>query len=393
MTSLHLQRHGARIQARGRSRIAMLCAALAVSACSPKQQVQPPAGAPAVAAVTQQAGALLAAGYAGQFEAPPVSGPAATRGKTVWHISCGEAFSACSEMSKSFREAGELLGWKVSIVDGAASPDTASSLIRQAIAAKVDAVSLVTFDCGGIKAGLLAAREAKMPVVQMGSYECEGTPLFAAGVSLLGSADPDVFWRKWGAARAEFLAARLGCEREVLSIEESSQRAQQAVARALSRRYSEVCPNGKLTPVPFTFAQVPGESTQIFSSALLANPRAGALTWMPDALLGLGLEGAIKQNAPVGMLKAGAEGLAANLEAMRGQVQDTIVYLPWDWIIWGLADTVNRVLAGENRATLPSEGTGFMYIDREHNLPPRGQSVKLPVDFKGAYAKVWRGQP
>jgi ribose transport system substrate-binding protein len=53
---------------------------------------------------------------------------------------------------------------------------------------------------------------------------------------------------------------------------------------------------------------------------------------------------------------------------------------------------VNRILAGEDPKTMPNEGTGFEYIDKEHNLPPEGQIFNPSLDFKAAYLKVWNSK-
>jgi len=343
--------------------------------------------------------ALLEAGYAGDYSPPPETGPVAQQGKNVWYISCGEAFLACSDMSRAFEAAGDVLGWNVTLVDGAASPDTATSLIRQAIAAKADGIVANAFDCPGVKAGLLEAKAANITTVSFGSYDCDdpqfggGESLYTAIVKMLDSTNVNDLWAEWSKLRAEYIAAKLEPNGggKVLDINETGQVVHQVIHDAFVARMEEVCPSCELVDVEFEFSQVPTESSQIFQSALLANPDAKALTWDTDALMALGLEPVIKQAAPDGMLLSGGEGLSINLDAIRAGTQDSAVYFPFEWSTWGVADTLNRIFAGEDPETLPSEGGGFIVIDEEHNLPPAGEAPVTPIDFKAMYTQVWAG--
>ena len=343
--------------------------------------------------------ALLQAGYEGSYSPPPETGPTAQQGKNVWYISCGEAFLACSDMSRAFDAAGQALGWNVTLVDGAASPDTATSLIRQAIAAKADGIVANAFDCPGVKAGLLEAQQAGIVTVGFGSYDCDdpqfggGESLYTAIVKMLDSTNVNDLWSKWSHLRAEYIAAKVEPEGggKVLEIHETGQAVHKVIHEAFVERLEELCPSCELVDVEFEFSQVPTESSQIFQSALLANPDAKVLTWDTDALMALGLEPVIKQAAPDGMLLAGGEGLSINLDAIRAGTQDSAVYFPFEWSTWAAADTLNRVLAGEDPENLPSEGGGFIVIDEEHNLPPAGEAPVTPIDFKTMFQQVWAG--
>jgi ribose transport system substrate-binding protein len=357
------------------------------------------AGSATTAAGGNDLEAIMAAGYAGSFEPPPESGPPAQAGKNVWYISCGEAFLACADMSRYFQEAGEALGWDVTVVDGAASPDTATTLIRQAVAAKADAIVTNAFDCPAVKSGLLEAKEAGIVTMTLGSYDCDdpqfggGESLYTGIVKMLGSTSAGELFAKWSERRAEYIAGKLEPNGggKVLEINETGQVNHQAMSKAFKARLAELCPSCELVDVPFEFSQVPTESSQIFQSALLANPDAKALAWDTDALMGLGLETVIKQSAPEGMLLAGGEGLSINIDAIRNGTQDSAVLYPFEWTTWGVADSLNRIFAGEDPKSLPSQGGGFIFIDEENNLPPEGEQPTVPVDFKSMYKKVWAG--
>jgi ribose transport system substrate-binding protein len=56
-----------------------------------------------------------------------------------------------------------------------------------------------------------------------------------------------------------------------------------------------------------------------------------------------------------------------------------------------LANTLNRVFAGEDPKSLPSEGGGWVFLDKDHNLPAEG-NWEPSFDFKNIYTSMWTGQ-
>lgn len=355
------------------------------------------ASAPAADSALSAAQKALELGYAGDFEPPPTSGPKAVTGKNVWVISCGQAFEACVTQSAAFKEAGEKLGWRVTIQDGKADPTVASTLIRQAVAAKVDGIAVAYFDCPGVKSALLDARTAKVPVVTSGSLDCDNAaykgnddPLYTAAVNLRGSTDAAEFYADWARARANYVIATTNGTGNVLSIYENSQAIQQANGKAFAEQMA-TCTGCTVAEVPFSFAQVPNPATLQWKSAILAHPKANVVANGIDALMGLGLQSAITQAARPGLVVDGGEGNGGNLDLIRGGVQHSSTAMPYEWIFWGLADTLNRVFAGDDPSTFPSQGAGWQYVDKDHNLPPAGQPYEVPVDFRAAYEKIWLG--
>lgn len=338
---------------------------------------------------------ILQSGYDGEaLQQPTAEGPSAQRGKRVWAVSCGEAYQACSLMSASFAEAGQQLGWDVNVVDGKADPSVATGLIRQAVAAGADGIAVFSFDCPGVKSGLEAARAADVPVVQFTSVDCDdeafgsGESLYTAGLNVMGSTDIKDYYLKWGAARADYVAALMGGEGKLLEIANTDQRTQQYANQGFEEQFEKACPGCELITVPFTFAQVPREATARWNSALMQNPDATAVATGIDSLMGLGLQSALKQANFSGIV-AGGEGL--NLDLVRDGIQDTETAIPYALASWGLANTLNRIFAGEDPSSLPNEGGGWQFIDADHNLPAVGQPWEPPFDFRAIYTSMWNG--
>lgn len=340
--------------------------------------------------------AALQAGYDGvAMEEPTKTGPVAQRDKNIWVVSCGQSYQACSILASSFTDAAAELGWNANVVDSKADPSVATSLIKQAVAAKVDGIAVFSLDCPGINSGLKDARAAGIPVVQYTSIDCDdpafggGEELFTASLNVMGSTKTADYYRKWGAARAEYLSALMGGTGKVLEIRETSQRPHAYSHEGFVEQMNISCAECEIVDVPFTFSQVPKEATAVWNSALLQNLDADAVSFSIDSLMGLGLQSAIQQSGFRGIV-AGGEGL--NLDLVREGRQTSETPVPYELASWGLANTLNRVLAGEDPKTLPSEGGGWVFLDKDHNLPA-GSTWEPDFDFRGIYKAMWSGQP
>lgn len=339
---------------------------------------------------------IVQMGYAGDFEPPPSSGPKAVSGKIVWYVSCGQAYVACVQQAKGVTAAAQGLGWTLEVKDGKADPSAASGIIRSGIAAKVDGIALAGFDCPGIKSALLQAKQEHVPVVGFASLDCDDPSfgsqekLFAATINIRGSDNAGDFFERSGAARAYYIIAKTNGQANIVSINETQQRTEQLNTAGFKRVIGQ-CAACKLEVSNFSFSQVPSPATQIWKGALLKNPHANVIEFGVDALMGLGLQTAIKQAGMRDAVVGGGEGFPQNFDLIREGVQTFSVAVPNEWIGWGLADTLNRFFAGASPKDLPSEGLGFQYVDKDHNLPATGAFYQPHLDYKAAYLKVWKG--
>ncbi|WP_417264498.1 sugar ABC transporter substrate-binding protein [Celeribacter sp.] len=346
--------------------------------------------------IVVQSTGIVEQGYAGLYEAPPSSGPAAVEGKNIWYISCGQAFVLCAQQAAGFTEAAEHLGWTVSVQDGKATPSIASDIIRQAVAAKVDGIAISAFDCPGIKSALLQAKADGVPVVSVQSIDCSADvfgseePLFTASVNMLGSTDARDFYYRFGELRAHYVIAKSGGAGKIVSIAETSQQVQQSNHQGFMDTIAK-CEGCEVAESKFNFGQVPSPATQIWQSALLQNPDAVAVEYGIDALMELGLQTAVRQTGQRDLIVGGGEGFPNNFDQIRSGTQTFSIGLPFKWFGWAVADTMNRIQAGEAPEDMPSQGTGFMFVDAEHNLPASGEMLEPNVDFRSAYLSIWNG--
>jgi ribose transport system substrate-binding protein len=346
--------------------------------------------------IVEKAKAVLESGYKGNFEPPPSSGPKAVPGKTVWMLSCGQAYAACAREAKAFADAGAELGWKVEIKDGKADPAAATEVIRQGVAAKVDGIAVAAFDCPGIKSALLQAKQQKIPVVGWASGDCSDPAfggqeqLFTASINILGSTNANDEFEKMGEQRAYYIIAKTNGKANIISINETSQIIQRHNTIGFQNIIKQ-CSGCQLHVTDFTFSQVPNPGTQIWKSAFLKEPKANVFEYGIDALMILGLQTAVEQSGRKDVLVGGGEGFPANFDLIRKGIQTFSVMAPYDWAGYGLADTLNRLFAGADPKSLPSEGIGYQYIDKDHNLPAPGEFAEPSIDFKSAYTRIWKG--
>lgn len=337
--------------------------------------------------------------YAGDFGVVPATGPKAVTGKKVWFISCGQLFVGCATMATNFKQAGDALGWQVTVQDSKADPSLATALLRQAIAAHIDGVGVTGFDCPGIRSALLEAQAAKLPVLNFAASDCSDPAfgggekgLFTASVKLRGSDRTIDFFNAVSRARAQYVVAKAGQKAVILSLAEQSHAEQKALGKAFDDEIAKICATCQVVPVKFTFAQVPSPATQIWQTAIQTHANATVITTSLDSLMPVGLQTAILQGGRTNLLVGGGEGNPANFDLIRSGKETFSVAVAYSWIMWGLADSMNRVFAGEDPKSLPDEGAGWQYVDATHNLPASGAYYEPSVDFRTAYKKVWSGQ-
>jgi ribose transport system substrate-binding protein len=350
------------------------------------------AGAEDASATTpwvREAKAAVQKGYGtGMIQPPPTTGPEAQRGKNIWWISCGRVYSTCVVQDNAFKAAGKALGWKVTVVDGKSSAPTAAALIRQAVAAKADAIGMDAYDCAGIKAALQAAKRAGIPTISFAGYDCKPS-LFTALPKIVGTTSPSGLFTVFGSMIAKYAIAAENGKGSILYVT----CIEKDVCKAINRGYDSAmakCRTCKNIRVPYTFSQVPNPANQIWKSAILAHPEANALAYVPSGLMSLGLQTIVKSSAKK-LRVYGAEGGDANFENIRTGLELSAIVRQDEQAIWATADTINRILAGANPKTLPNQGGGIQVVDKTHNLPPKGKPYKAAFDYKTAYTKVWNG--
>ncbi|HYC82836.1 MAG TPA: substrate-binding domain-containing protein [Solirubrobacterales bacterium] len=333
--------------------------------------------------------------YEGSYDPPPKSGPPAQSGKTVWYISCGQEYEACVQQADAFKEAGSKLGWNVTVHDTKAVQQAYGEIIKQAIAAKVDGIATLAGDCPNMKSALEEAKDAGIPVVNYAGLDCDyegfggGEPLFTETLFYAGYHDFIEQGEAYARDRGIVAIQHMQGEGEILNLEVQAVAADEGYTRGFRQAFDEFCPDCEVIGVPFTLDQVPTKASQVWAAAIQSHPDADSLSNPLDAFMALGLKTTLI-GADRDLWVIGAEVPPANLKLIEEGLQGAgLAVSGYVWPMWGMADTLNRVFAGSEE--FPDEGGGWILVDKTHNMPPAGQQVEPPVDFKAAYEKVWNG--
>ncbi len=377
----------------------------ALSACGGDDDDQGGASAAATTATDGAAGdgaETLAAAFEGIVDEAPSAGPVAESGKTIWFSNC-LGFEGCARFGDGVKAAAKVLGWNLKEVDNQNSPSRSISNIRQAISAGADGVIDTLSDCPTIKAGLQAAKRAKIPVITYAGLDCDnpefggGEALYAAPFKLGDREDALDYYSEQGARDAEFMIARArqeGIEQpRILQVRNDNQLFNRKRAEGFEAKAKELCPGCEVKPLVFTTEQLAsGRGQQVFKSGILRNPGMDALYYTNDAFLAPGLQAALDSNKGKFRLVCCGDGGKQGIANVRrsGDLADVyaVNFAPVEMWGWGALDVMNRVLAGESE--IPGQAHVSFYVDPEHNLPTDGEAVKVPYDYETAYTTLWK---
>src|SRR3954451_18036431 len=295
--------------------------------------------------------AKLEADYKGTFTTPPTSAPKPPADANVWVVACGKVVVGCQAPAEGAVEAGKVLGWNMTIADGALGVgDGYSVAIRQAVAAKADAIIVTGIDCDYAKGGLQAAKDAGIPTILFGGFDCDDTPLFTTEVKL-SEEYPSFgdFLKAWGAAKARWLIKATDGKAKVINTVVTDSRTARYPSEGFADELAKSCPDCSIVDtLKFQVADIAGPLAQKFSAILLANPDADAVHSVYDAFL---LAGSMPQAiAGTGrkMTVIGGEGLAPAVSLIHaGQVGGEVAW-DFNWFGYAVVDTTIRVMAGED---------------------------------------------
>jgi ribose transport system substrate-binding protein len=331
---------------------------------------------------------------AGTEGAPPSDGPVAQTDKSVWVISCGEAVPSCVGPTAGAMEAGDAIGWDMTLFDGQLDPTRYGEGIRQAIAAGADGVIIAAIDCRVAEAPLREANAAGITVVAFYSIDCPD-PTFDAEVQFNGYDGLDTSYATvvadWGASKARYLIDALDGDVKVISFREDDLQAVTSIYEGFERELATCATCEIVETIEFTFPDLlsPTGLRDQTTAALQAHPEANAVHSLYDGMSLLGLSQAVLESGRNDeVLMIGGEGFAPNLDLIRGNLgQDAAMAFPANWTGWDSVDTMNRLFAGEPNA---NSGNGWRIIDADLNMPAEG-GYEPDVDYRSAYTAIWAG--
>ncbi|MFC7505739.1 sugar ABC transporter substrate-binding protein [Nocardioides sp. CPCC 206347] len=354
--------------------------------------------------VIDEAKAAVAKNREGTDRALPDSAPKPEAGQNVWVISCTQVAEGCSRPAAGIKEAGETVGWEVTVFDGKASPDTFADGIRSAIADKADAVVLDGLDCVAAKGALEEARAADVKIYGIFSMDCDdplaggGEPLYDAQLLYQdGMTFREYTEGPYIRSVADYVIAKTDGKAKIIQFTEDDALITQHLGKGFVDRIKDCGGCEIVAEVPFTQSDfVTGKLQTKAEAALTRAPDANVVFGLHDTALILGVSQAVVASGRNDdLLVPGNEGLSPNIGFVKdNKGQDSIAGSPAIWVGWAAVDGINRMLQGEPQV---DSGIGLQTLDADGPLPKVTTYYDGNIDADGNpkrdyvahYKKIW----
>ena len=361
------------------------------AAATPGSPSTEPAVDPAILAYAKH---QIDLAYAGTDRDPPTTAPKPQKGKNVWIISPGQVGESASVATNAAKEAGEIIGWKMTLFDSKGDPSNFSAGIRQAVAAKADGIILHSIDCAWVKQALIEAQAAKVKTLAYYSLDCDdpsvkGEPLYTGMVNF-GSQYGDYasLIRAWGAVKADWVIVKTKGLAKAISFKEDELLIVKYIREGFEQELAKCKTCEVVKTVDFTIPDFGPKLQQKAQGALLQHPEANAIHVPYDTPMLLGIGSAVLESGRNDQLWVIAgEGFPSNVQLIRdNRGEDAANAFPAPWTGYAAVDSLNSIFNGQKPQ---DEGLGWKLIDCDHNLPPAGKGYESAKDFRTAYKKAW----
>lgn len=328
--------------------------------------------------------------YEGTYQEPssPVTAEPAT-GKKIWVIPPGLNGEVYAEVADGVKEAGEKLGWDVTVFDAEFSPTNMLAGVQQALAADADGIITYAVDCPAIENGLKQAEEAGVPTINIAGGECE-TPGFAYTVAYPGYENYDDYIKAFGAAQATYAVAATNGEANVIMVSQTDLEATRVQAEGMKEALTECSTCELAGEVEFVGADFGPALQSKISQALIKHPDADVFLAPYDAILTSGGAQALRSSGRLAqILVVGGEGSVDGAEMIRtNSGMNACLGYDAGMEAYGGVNYLVILFDGGD----PSEadnGVGIQACDEEHNLPAEGDNYEAPVDYVAVYDRLW----
>ncbi len=315
----------------------------------------------------------------------PESSPKPEPGKHIAYLSTDEQNDASREWGQAIKEAGEKVGWEVTIIDGRGSPVTWIQGMNQATALGVDGI-VTTADVASLQEPVQSAAEKGIVLVSIHGTAFPG-PDEELGIFYNIQQDP----RDIGSAQADWIIADSNGEARVVVTTHCEYAIACAKATATKERLEgcETCEVLEFhnSPIAEASQRMPQAVTgwvQQHGTPLYVTAVADyTLDFMVPALRTGGVN-------PEDVILVGADGNQSAYERIRAGNQFQVVTASEPYKLQGYqaVDELNRAFHGQE----PSGWVQQPYLVTPVNVDAEGgdRNTFIPsMDYEGKFAELW----
>lgn len=320
------------------------------------------------------------------FKEPPADGPAGATGKKVWVLSCSQSLTLCSVAANSMMDAGEALGWDMTLFDTKFDPNLVADGFRKAIASGADGVLTYITDCAIATQPLKEAKAAGVLTSSAESLDCD-PPLYDAVVTY-SQGDYAKWLEDYGAAQATAAIAGTDGEAKVIPTKAVGAPTGDLVYKGFADEIAKCDACEIVDTVEFTIAELGTPLQEKMQQALVSHPEANAINVGADSYFNAGVEAALRSAGRIdSVFLSLGEGDPTIMDRLRsGELESAGIGVPVSWEAYAAVDSLNRLFAGQQ--PVPS-GIGLQAFDQDHNVPDAG-SYQPPIDdVEQTYLDSW----
>lgn len=341
-------------------------------------------------AIVQEAQKQVAAAKKGRFGALPDAAPKPEPGKNVWWISCGQASDSCSKVAADGKAAAEAAGWRARVFDSKMDPEQASTGIRQAIAAKADAVIVFGFDCAPLQGALTEAKRAGIKLEGVASTDCPGEGLYDGSPQYQEYEGLINYSEGVGELQGWLAIAETGGKAKVVNFTRPDAEVYRAIRRGLESVIAkcdecEIVETVDISAGDLAHGTAPTKVQSALQKASDANVAASSMATITQALIpALAQSGRDDQIFSVTL---GQEKVLVDA-VRKGRGLDAGVSTLNSWQAWAAIDDLNRIFAGDETV---NPGIGLQIWTADELAPGADHFDTSTVDYRANYRKIWGG--
>lgn len=318
-----------------------------------------------------------------QTEGPPTEGPPAAPGKSAYIIACSQALEGCQRESVAAKEAGEAIGWNMTLYDTESKPDKMVEGVQRAIDNDANGIIVQAIDMSALAAPLEKAKAAGATIV---CFACVNDNEIAAQVI---PSEQSFYEDGWAIAAQMYENTEGHPKILVISNKETG-----VIVKRLegTEKFVEECKaaGGDCEIVDeqfFLYSNLTTAIPELVSVSLGQHPETNAI-WMgfdsTEEFVQQGAEQAGVSKEEVGLY--GFDGNKSNIANIReGGWEVATMAGPFEWVGWAEVDALNRVFNGEE----PVEEVVKAKLITKENAPETDIYDGDGVDFKTGYKEVW----